>query len=95
VLPKKNKQQVWDSVLSNAPVSTPDLECLRQLDVTHAMIVWFKSSNRLVLVKGERDSHTDCPPGRLRRALSDAPSRQAERRLRQGGVIASSRLAAR
>ena len=61
VLPTDDKHQVWDSVLSNAP-STPEIERLRQLDVAHVMIVWFKSSDTLVLVKGVRDSLSDYIP---------------------------------
>ena len=62
VLPTDNKQQVWDLVLSNAPEGVPEIEYMKQLDVTNVMIVFFKSSDTLVLVKGECDSPDDYVP---------------------------------
>ena len=59
VLPTNDKQQVWDLIVSYTPENTPDIERLRQLDVTHLMIVCFKSPDTLVLVRGERDSQSE------------------------------------
>ena len=47
VLPTDNKQRVWDSVAWKAPKNTPEIERLRQLDVSHLMIVCFKSPDTL------------------------------------------------
>ena len=62
VLPTDNKQRVWDSVAWKAPKNTPEIERLRQLDVSHLMIVCFKSPDTLVLARGERDSPSDYLP---------------------------------
>ena len=50
------------SLVWNAPEGMPEVECLKQLDVTNVMIVCFKSFDTLVVVKGERDSRTDYFP---------------------------------
>jgi hypothetical protein len=63
VLPPERKQEIWSSVLASAPGSVPQLEALRDHDMTRAMFVCFAADGSAVVVNSQRGSADDYLPG--------------------------------
>ena len=63
ILPPRQKQEIWSSVLASAPECLPELESLKQRDMTRTMFVCFQGDGSAVVVESQRGSADDYLPG--------------------------------
>ncbi len=63
ILPPKQKQEIWSSVLASAPERLSEIESLKERDMTRTMFVCFSADGSVVIVESQRGSADDYLPG--------------------------------